>query len=78
MTLHEQNQSDRSNGAAPLLITAKQLAEMMQISIRTLWRLRSAGQLIEPVKVGGATRWRRDEVHEWIAKGCPIQSTHEK
>ncbi len=55
----------------PALITATELAQMMQISIRTLWRLRSAGELIEPIRIGGNTRWRLEEVRQWIADGCP-------
>jgi excisionase family DNA binding protein len=54
----------------PLLITAKKLAQLLGVSTRTLWRLRSAGQLPEPMRLGGAVRWRVDEVQEWIAGGC--------
>ena len=60
--------------AQPILITAAELAHMLQISVRTLWRLRSAGQLINPIRIGGNTRWRLDEVREWIAAGCPQTS----
>ena len=55
----------------PALITAPELARMMRISVRTLWRLRSSGHLIEPIKIGGNTRWRLDEVRRWIGEGCP-------
>lgn len=55
----------------PLLISAEQFAEMLQISPRTLWRLLSAGKLLQPVRLGGSTRWRLEQVHEWIDKGCP-------
>ncbi|MGI6414765.1 MAG: helix-turn-helix transcriptional regulator [Thermoguttaceae bacterium] len=57
----------------PALITAPELARMMRISVRTLWRLRSSGQLVEPIKVGGNTRWRLDEVRRWIGEGCPAR-----
>ncbi len=60
----------------PVLITAAELANMLSISVRTLWRLLSAGELIEPIKIGGNTRWRLDEVRTWIAEGCPNQATH--
>ena len=56
---------------APALISAAELAELLQISTRTLWRLRSAGKLIKPIKLGGSTRWRLDEVQTWIRNGCP-------
>ena len=55
----------------PLLISADQLAEMLQISTRTLWRLLSAGKLITPVHIGGSTRWRLEQVRKWIDEGCP-------
>lgn len=54
-----------------LLISAEELAGMLAISTRSLWRLRSAGQLPRPVQLGGSTRWRRVEVEQWIAAGCP-------
>ncbi len=57
--------------AKPALISALELAKLLQVSTRTLWRLRSAGKLIKPIKIGGSTRWRLDEVQAWIAEGCP-------
>jgi len=57
---------------APALITAADFAGMLKVSLRTLWRLRSAGQIPEPVRLGGAVRWRLDEVRQWIADGCRI------
>lgn len=53
------------------LITANQLADMLSISERTLYRLKSIGQLPEPIVLGGSVRWRLAEVREWIANGCP-------
>ncbi len=59
----------------PLLIPAEQLAKMLQISTRTLWRLLSSGKLITPVHIGGSTRWRLDQVHQWIDEGCPAPTS---
>jgi prophage regulatory protein len=55
----------------PLLIGAEEVARMLDISPRSVWRLLSAGKLIEPVRIGGNTRWRFAEVRQWIADGCP-------
>lgn len=55
----------------PALITATELATMLSIGERTLWRLLAQGKLIEPVRIGGATRWRVDLVELWIEAGCP-------
>lgn len=60
-----------------VLITAEELATMLSISTRTLWRLLSAGKVIAPLRLGGSTRWRLDEVHRWIEGGCqpPVRKT---
>lgn len=57
-----------------LLITADEVATMIGISTRTLWRLLSAGKLPTPVRIGGSTRWQRDAIREWIRSGCPTPS----
>ena len=62
---------DQPSEPKPLLINARELARMMQVSPRTLWRLLSAGKLIRPIRIGGNTRWRLDEVKDWIDRGCP-------
>jgi excisionase family DNA binding protein len=59
----------------PLLITAAELASLLQVSTRTLWRLRSAGKLPEAVRLGGAVRWQLDEIKKWIAGGCQMSSS---
>jgi len=56
-----------------MLVSAEKLAELLDISTRTLWRLRAAGKLPAPVRLGGSVRWRIDEVLAWIEKGCPDQ-----
>lgn len=61
----------------PLLIAAAQVAKMLQISTRTLWRLNSAGRLPAPVRLGGTVRWRLEEIKIWIARGCPKAEARE-
>ncbi|ADG68471.1 Prophage CP4-57 regulatory [Planctopirus limnophila DSM 3776] len=56
----------------PILATAESVASMLSISLRTLWRMRSAGKLPAPVRVGKSTRWRVSDIQEWIAAGCPV------
>jgi excisionase family DNA binding protein len=55
---------------APQLIRAEDVARMMGVSERTLWRLLSAGKLPQPVRIGRSTRWRLAEVRQWIEGGC--------
>ncbi len=53
------------------LINANQFAELLNISERTLYRLKSTEQLPEPIQLGGSVRWRLAEIRRWIEKGCP-------
>ena len=57
---------------APILLTADEVAAMLGVSERTLWRLLSAGKVPKPVRFGRNTRWREAEVKEWIENGCPV------
>jgi prophage regulatory protein len=54
-----------------LLLSAEKVAELLDISVRTLWRLRAADKLPAPIRLGGSVRWRADEIVTWIAEGCP-------
>ncbi len=58
------------NGSTPQLISAKTLAEKLDISRRTLQRLQSKGEVPPPIRLGGSVRWNLDEVAEWIENGC--------
>jgi predicted DNA-binding transcriptional regulator AlpA len=53
-----------------VLVTASQLAGWLQVSKRSLYRLRSAGQLPEPVRLGGTVRWRAADLEAWLASDC--------
>jgi prophage regulatory protein len=55
----------------PVLLTADEVAAMLGVSERTLWRLLSAGKVPQPVRFGRSTRWRAAEVADWIDRGCP-------
>ena len=60
------------------LLSAKQLAkDVLSVSPRTVWRLRSAGKLPRPVEVGSSIRWIAADIDKWIALGCPPQRDFE-
>ncbi|MBX9787856.1 MAG: helix-turn-helix domain-containing protein [Pirellulales bacterium] len=67
-------QQAAEGGQEPLLITADQLAAWLQVSVRSLWRLRSAGQIPPPLRLRKAVRWRLADIEDWLAKGCPANS----
>lgn len=53
------------------LLTAAESAEVAGVAKRSWWRYVSSGKAPAPVRLGGAVRWRRSELAEWIAAGCP-------
>ena len=53
------------------LLSAAEAAEMAGVGKRSWWRYVSSGRAPAPVRLGGAVRWRRSELAEWIAAGCP-------
>lgn len=56
------------------LLTVAEVAAILAVSVRTVWRLNSGGQLPEAVSIGSSKRWRRDEIFAWIKTGCPVRN----
>jgi prophage regulatory protein len=54
-----------------VLVSAEELATMLRVSERTVWRLLSAHKIPRPLHIGGSVRWRLAEVSKWIESGCP-------
>ena len=67
----------QEGSAEPLLITAEELAGLLNLSKRTLWRMRSAGSMPQPVKLGNSVRWVRVEILNWLKAGCPKSKARE-
>lgn len=57
-----------------VLLCIEDIAEMFRCSRRTVRRLTNSARVPQPVKLGRLTRWRRGEIEEWIAHGCPLCS----
>jgi len=55
----------------PELLTTAEAARLLGIGERTLWRHSRSGEAPAPVSIGGAVRYRRSEILEWITAGCP-------
>ena len=58
-----------------LLVTPDQLAGWLQVSKRSLWRLKSDGQLPPPIRLRKAVRWRVSDIEAWLVAGCPAWRT---
>ncbi len=53
------------------LLDVVAVAAMLDVSSRHVYRLADAGHMPRPVKLGGAVRWDRDAIKDWIDAGCP-------
>ena len=54
-----------------LLITVEELSRLVSLSVRTLRRRDSAGEIPGRVKTGGSVRYRLDVIREWVRLGLP-------
>ena len=57
--------------ALSALISTGEAARISGVGERTFWRWSHCGIAPAPIKIGSAVRYRRDELNEWIAAGCP-------
>lgn len=60
--------SDLSDSA---LWDVAQVADYLNCSKRTVYRLADGGKMPPPIRLGGLVRWRTDLLHRWVAEGCP-------
>jgi len=60
--------------ALPLLLRAGEVSRLLGLDRSTIYRLHSSGRLPAPLKIGGSTRWRAEELRAWCAAGCPPRS----
>ena len=54
-----------------LLLRVSEVAQLLGISERSVWRMQSAGKLPAAVRLAGSIRWRRVEIEAWVDAGCP-------
>ena len=48
------------------LIDAKQLAGLLCLSVRRIWRLYAAGELPPAIRIGRTVRWKLSDIRQWI------------
>ena len=53
------------------LLSVELVPKMLNCSTRHVRRLADAGRMPAPVRLGALIRWSRQELVDWIAKGCP-------
>ena len=68
---------DNEFGGAKLL-NVSALAGCLSVSIRQAHRMNKAGLIPAPLRIGGCTRWRADEISRWLECGAPSRSVWEQ
>lgn len=60
------------SGSAPTdrLLRARDVAAILAVSVRGVWRLTSEGVIPAPIKLGGATRWRESDLYRFLREAA--------
>lgn len=61
----------------PLLVGAKAAAPLCGVGVATWWRLLALDRIPAPLRLGGRTLWRAEELRRWVASGCPTRRVWE-
>ncbi|QDT53855.1 Helix-turn-helix domain protein [Caulifigura coniformis] len=48
------------------LLSIKDLCVITGVCRRTIHRIRKAGELPEPIRIGRRPRWRREDIDAWL------------
>lgn len=49
------------------LLKASEVAQRLGIGVRTVWKWTALGELPAPFRLGRITRWRRRDIHRYLA-----------
>jgi excisionase family DNA binding protein len=49
------------------LLSVKEVSQMLSVSVRTVWRLVTTGELPKPCSIGRCSRWHREDVERFVA-----------
>ena len=60
-----------------VLVSCRELAQMLSLSPRTVWRLLSAGKIPRPIRIGGSIRWAESTILAWLQADAPDRKTWE-
>jgi predicted DNA-binding transcriptional regulator AlpA len=61
----------------PLLVPASVAGPLCGRSEASWWRDHAAGRCPRPVRIGGSTLWRVEELRRWIEARCPDRRSWE-
>jgi len=78
MATQTQATAERIDGPDPRPAETAELLDVRAVaallggcSVRHVYRMADAGRMPRPIKLGALVRWRRAELLDWLAAGCP-------
>ena len=73
-------EASRTSSTEPdALLSVQQVARLLNCSTRHVRRLIDRGAMPSCVRLGTLSRWRPQEIEEWITAGCkPVRSATER
>jgi len=57
----------------PLALTAEQVGQLLGISVRSVWRFSSAGELPGPISIGRSKRWDVRTIEDFLLRKAAEQ-----
>jgi predicted DNA-binding transcriptional regulator AlpA len=54
-----------------LLVKAQELAEMLSVSTRHIWRMKASGKLPRAIEIGNCVRGKLLDISIWLSMDCP-------
>ena len=75
--MKRKDSSEQLERRNPLAFSAADLARRLDVSLRHLRRLDSAGKLPKPVRLGRSVRWPVAQIESWLNAGGPDRRTWE-
>ncbi len=55
----------------PILYTTREAAAFCMISESNWYKLNRNGYVPKPIRIGTMYRWRKSDLVDWVAAGCP-------
>ena len=67
----------KETNVEPVLISVKELALMLGVCTRQIWRMLGRGLIPAGIRLGGSQKFNKSVIEDWITKGCPDRQTFE-
>lgn len=71
MATQLETESRQATAPESAMVDVAWMATALGCSERHVHRMRDAGLMPAPVKLGSLVRWSRKVIEKWIADGCP-------